>query len=217
MPAEQKPKGEEMAADLVDLAKRVEALEQSNRAIAASIILPDDNTINVAVMRLEEFANNLNKDPLMKKSEAEVRMKAAMDAMASMVSNRAQSNQIDNFGWKKAILESKGIQDLISIADAKQHRAWNKMKNAMDDVSLKSREKHEIIERLTEAEINEEQSVSKLATKREAIIRIIEEKPENKSIDETTIKEELEALNRDMWSIRVAKTIGEAEGNMDAC
>ena len=50
--------------------------------------------------------------------------------------------------WGRSVLESKGIQDVAIISDAKGYRQWNKkLKNALDLIRPKSRDKLEVVER----------------------------------------------------------------------
>ena len=96
------------------------------------------------------------------------------------------------------------------------------MKNALDQIRHKSREKLEIIERLTEESIILKQNEPKLAgkehsAKRHAIIYVISEMESFKEVDKKIIQEELEVLDRDMWSILMAKAQGEALEKLEGC
>ena len=85
------------------------------------------------------------------------KMKSTIEAAATLV-NQAQGKQTERReSWYKAISESKGIQDLTTIADAKQHKQWNKKrKNTLDDVRFKAREDLEVIGMMTEADVSKE-------------------------------------------------------------
>ena len=118
-------------------------------------------------------------------------------------------------GYTRPILESKAIQDVPEITDAKGYRSWNrKMKNAMEQVRPKARNALELVEKMTEVEITTKFSAAGCTTKKEAIIMILEEKYGQSY---RNLEESLEMANRDMWSILSPKSSGEAEEKMEGC
>ena len=58
--------------------------------------------------------------------------------------------------FTKPILESKAIQDIGKLTDAKSYRQWNKkMKNALEQTRAQSRSMLEAVEKMTEEEVIE--------------------------------------------------------------
>ena len=56
--------------------------------------------------------------------------------------------------WWKSVLESKAIQELGPVVDAKQYRQWNKkMKNALEQVRPNARKAFEAVEQFPEEEL----------------------------------------------------------------
>ena len=56
--------------------------------------------------------------------------------------------------FAKPILESKAIQDVGKVTDAKSYRQWNKkMKNALEQTREQSRGMLEVVEKMSEEEI----------------------------------------------------------------
>ena len=96
------------------------------------------------------------------------------------------------------------------------------MKNASDLVRPRSREKLEVVEQLTEEQViaatNDLRNQGVVVhAKRQAIIILICNNPIYNNIDAQKISDELEELDRDMWSILMAKTTGEAEEKLEGC
>ena len=57
-------------------------------------------------------------------------------------------NNQDKDSWYKSVFESKAIQDIGPVVDAKQYRQWNKkMKNAIEQIRPQSRHILDFIEK----------------------------------------------------------------------
>ena len=70
-------------------------------------------------------------------------------AIVGMQPSERQSQPKQDFA--KPILESKAIQDVGKLTDAKSYRQWNKkMKNAMEQTREQSRGMLEVVEKMTE-------------------------------------------------------------------
>lgn len=122
------------------------------------------------------------------------------------------------FSGSKPILESKAIQDIGKLNDAKSYRPWSKkMKNALEQTRVQSRGMLEAVEKLTEPEIIELHSNDDYQSYGEAIIDKMLEKSSVAPSERDTWSAIASELNRDMWAILCAKAEAEAEENMDAC
>lgn len=169
--------------------------------------------------QLEQWVRSQGALPLATKAEVDEKIDVAIKTLTAIVADKPARQD----GWQRSVLESKGIQDVASLSDSKTYRQWNKkLKNALDLVRPKPREKLELIERLTEEEIivasNSLQSIDpSKASKRDAIVYIISNKHPHNSISPDAISSELESLDRDMWSILMSKATGEAEGKLEGC
>merc|ERR1711981_503675 len=74
---------------------------------------------------------------------------------------------------QKSILESKAMQEVDKVVDAKTYRQWNrKMKNALEQTRTKSRPALEILEKMSEEEIQNRQIEGAFLTKKGAIVTI---------------------------------------------
>ena len=147
-------------------------------------------------------------------------LKSQIEEMFDMKINTAMAMaaapQLDREkSYHKPILESNAIKEVPALTNAKGHRSWNrKMKNAMEQVREKSRTTLELLEKLTEEQIQTKYIAGGCTTKKEAIIQVMEEKHGQHYKD---LEEPLEIANRDMWSILSAKSSGEAEEKMEGC
>ena len=86
--------------------------------------------------------------------EAIVSTKMDRDECNGLIDAKLQTAQsLNGNRWDagKPILESKAMQDIGKIGDAKHYGAWSKkMKNAMEQSRVKARAVLEIVEKLTE-------------------------------------------------------------------
>ena len=145
------------------------------------------------VYALQQFANAM--DPSALKSQIEemfdMKINTAMAMAAAPQFDREKS-------YHKPILESNAIKEVPALTDAKGYRSWNrKMKNAMEQVRQKSRTTLELLEKLTEEEIQNKYTAGGCTTKKEAIEEVMEEKHGQHYKD---LEELLEIANRDMCS-----------------
>ena len=108
--------------------------------------------------------------------------------------------------YYKPIPESKSIQEIPSLSDAKGHRSWNrKIKNTMEQVRVKSRSILALLEKSTDDELHNKYHTGGCTTQKEAIVMVMEEKHGQQHKD---LERALEITNRDMWSILRAKSSG---------
>ena len=79
--------------------------------------------------------------------------------------------------WFKSVLESKAVQEIGTVIDAKQYRQWNKkMKNALDQIRPNSRAALDCVEKLSEDEINEANKQGTFDSRRDVIVTVIANK-----------------------------------------
>ena len=79
--------------------------------------------------------------------------------------------------WFKSVLESKAVQEIGNVIDAKQYRQWNKkMKNALDQIRPNSRAILDHVEKLSENEINEANKQGTFDSKLDVIVEVIASK-----------------------------------------
>ena len=79
--------------------------------------------------------------------------------------------------WFKSVLESKAVQEIGNVIDAKQYRQWNKkMKNALEQIRPNSRTVLDLVEKLTEDEINDANKQGIFDSKLEIINTLISNK-----------------------------------------
>ena len=116
------------------------------------------------------------------------------------------------------VLESKAIQEIGKLADAKSYRQWNKkMKNAVKQTRAKSRSMLESVEKMTEEEVIEYHLNNVCSSHGEAIVDMIMNKSTMPPEERGKWKGIADTLNRDMWAILCAKAESEAEEKMDGC
>ena len=90
--------------------------------------------------------------------------------------SRVQSVEKSQSG-SKPILESKAIQEIGKLNDARSYRHWNKkMKNALEQTRMQSRGTLEAAEKLTEEAIIEYHSINHCQSYGETIIAKMLEK-----------------------------------------
>ena len=170
------------------IVSRIEAIErfaESNRIQGAPGFA--DRNLAKIVLDMEIFVKTLVDDPPIKMNEMQTAIENAIktnvDAIIdsklktalqfSNYSNRSETNQ----NWSKSVLESKAIQEIGTVVDAKQYRQWNKkMKNAIDQIRQNSRNVLDCVEKLTEDEINEAIKQGNFDSRRDAIINMISNK-----------------------------------------
>ena len=145
--------------------------------------------------------------------ELSIANKVDRDEANTLIDGKLHTTQ--SSGYHKPVLESKAMQEVAKVADAKQYRAWNKkMKNALEQSRTKSRRVLEMIEKMTEEEVTEELNLGGHPSMKDAIkgVAKIEYPGHDDEIDQ-----KFDELDRDMWAVLCAKTEGEAEEKVDAC
>ena len=84
------------------------------------------------------------------------------------------SQRLHGDASSKPILESKAIQEIGKLTEAKGYRQWNKkMKNALEQTRRQSRGMLEVVEKLTEEEVIEFYSLNNCEYYGEAIIDLM--------------------------------------------
>ena len=123
-----------------------------------------DRSIAKTIMDMEIYVNSLiNNPPIQDQTSDAVldnkiktNIEALIDSKLKTAIAMSKPDYKDDNRWFKSILESKAVQDIGPVVDAKQYRQWNKkMKNAVEQTRQQSRSALEAIERLTEDEIND--------------------------------------------------------------
>ena len=102
--------------------------------------LPHSRGISTAILELEKFVETLKSDPPAAQSAVEALVESKMTAsamLAAAAAATAQASTSDPLNTRTQerkqwpVLESKAIQDIGKISEAKGYRQWNKkMKNA---------------------------------------------------------------------------------------
>jgi hypothetical protein len=137
-------------------------------------------------------------------------------AIIGMQPNERQSQSRPNSA--KPILESKAIQEIGKLTDAKSYRQWNKkMKNALEQTREQSRGMLEVVEKMSEEEIIEHNGNHDSTNYGETIIELMMEKSATPDEEKEWWKGIAKMLNRDMWAILCSKAESEAEEKMDGC
>ena len=102
----------------------IEGFANSNR-------LPGDRTIAKAIIDMEIYVKTLVDDPPVQASRLRTSMSdelgLLMDEKIKTAINMSKggSNQASEIFWK-SVVESKAIQEIGPVVDAKQYRQWNK-------------------------------------------------------------------------------------------
>ena len=202
------------------LAQRLSSLEEDNRVLKMRFGVTPTTDLRHTVDAIQQHVDAQLRDPPETKANVEIRLDMFLKIITEMMNSKTSRS---GDGWNRSVLESKGIQEVAMVENAKTYRQWNKkMKNALDLVRPRSREKLEVVEQLTEEQViaatNElrNQGVA-VHAKRQAIINLICSNPIYHNVDAEEISDELEELDRDMWSILMAKTTGEAEEKLEGC
>ena len=123
-----------------ELLARIGALEQHNLENA----LPDPrgtgfNIRNIAqvLLAMESYVVTLKDNPPIQKSNLDELIDSKLKTAIAM--SKGGNNQ-DKDTWYKSVFESKAIQDIGPVVDAKQYRQWNtKIKNAIEQIRAQSR------------------------------------------------------------------------------
>ena len=116
------------------------------------------------------------------------------------------------------ILESKAIQEIGKLTDAKSYRQWNKkMKNALEQTRAQSRGMLEAVEKMTEEEVIEYHVNNECSSHGEGIIDMMMKKSTMPPEERGKWKGIADTLNRDMWAILCAKAESETEEKADGC
>ena len=110
----------------------------------------------------------------------------------------------------KKILESKAIQSLGKMKEAKKYRSWNlKMRNAFDQARASHGKKVVMwLETVSEKAIDEEQEKDPTTTSLEWIKEIYTRNTNHKYDGITD--EAFEGMNRDLWAVLIEKCENEA-------
>ena len=176
------------------------------------------------VLDMEIFVSTLTNNPPTQTSTVNALIEEKMtlevegliDIKLRTVMQFAKGNARDEGGqsWFKSVVESKAVQEIGPVVDAKQYRQWSKkMKNAIDQIRPHSRTALDHVEKLTEDEINEANRQGTLDSRRDVIITLVANTHgRNQDMSET-----LCSLNTDMWAILSAKAAGEAEEKLESC
>ena len=113
--------------------------------------------------------------------------------------------------WFKPILESKAVSDLPKIADSKGYREWNRqLKNALEQIKPNARKVFAFVEQISEAQIADYKRHNINDAAFECVMDIYDNQGNQYKAKYPDIEEELEKMNRDLWSILVAKAKDEA-------
>ena len=137
-------------------------------------------------------------------------------AIVAMQPNERQPHAKHNFA--KPILESKAIQDVGKVTDAKRYQQWNKkMKNALEQTREQSRGMLEVVEKMSEEEVIQHNVNNDGFTCGESIIELMMVKSGTADEEKEWWKGIAKTLNRDMWAILCSKAESEAEETMDGC
>ena len=214
-----------MATDpaIISRIETLESWKQSNRLPTTDGL--SERNLAKTLMDMEIYVSTLISDPPIKtsnvqeifdnkiKSEIEtlidIKLRTAMQF--SKVGNRDEGG---GQTWYKSVLESKAIQEIGTVVDAKQYRQWSKkMKNALDQIRPNSRTILDHVEKLSEDEINEASKQTNFENRLDVIISVIE----NKRGGNKDMSDLLRTLNVDMWAILSAKAEGEAEEKLESC
>ena len=136
-----------MASAVEEITARVDALEafvQSNRVPGAQG--SGERNLAKVVLDMEICVSTLISDPPVKWNEInsiiENRIKSEIETLIDIKLRTAmQFSKVGNRdegggqSWYKSVLESKAIQEIGTVIDAKQYRQWSKkMKNALDQI-----------------------------------------------------------------------------------
>ena len=203
---------------IVALAQRLSSLEEDNRVLKMRFGVTAITDLRHTVDAIQDHVNKQITDPPETKPSVELRLDMVLKIITEMMNSKPSKG---GDSWNRSVLESKGIQEVPTIENAKTYRQWNKtMKNALDLMRPRSREKLEVVEQLAEEQViaatNDlrNQGVVVHAT-RQAITTLICGNPMYTNLDPQAISNELEKLDRGMWSILMAKTTGEAEEKLE--
>ena len=100
------------------------------------------NEVRMRLDRLEQWVENQIKNPPMYPTTAEEVIDLKIRTAIAISGGGGKGD-----GYFKPILESKAIQDIGKLTDAKSYRTWSrKMKNAIEQTRPKARKVLEIIE-----------------------------------------------------------------------
>ena len=103
--------------------------------------------VNLETRVLQQQQTSSNMEEIERLIDAKLR-----SAIVAMQPTERQPEAKQHFA--KPILESKAIQDVGKVADAKSYRQWNKkMKNALEQTREQSRGMLEVAEKMSEEEI----------------------------------------------------------------
>ena len=163
-----------MAQEIAALAQRIDALESDNRTLHARFTMSGTRDLRSAVDEIETWVTAQLADPPETRRNVELKVETVLQTLTQLMNSSGGGRKESS--WFKSVLESKGTQDVAMIDTAKTYRPWNKkMKNALDLIRPKSREKLEVVEQLTEEQVisafNELKAKGEIiSTKRQAII-----------------------------------------------
>ena len=124
---------------------------------------------------------------------------------AQLENTTQQTSSSDPMNKKKEILESRAIQNLGNLKDAKENRTWNqRLNNAFDQARPQhARKIMNWLESVRENDINEIKEESVFESPVEWVTEFYEAKKSTKHAGIT--KEQLNEMNRDLWAVLVDK------------
>ena len=201
--------------------------EMANRIVALELAMQQQMTTMQSLVMITDVASGQQKSTVATIQDLESWVKQQVadppmtkHAIGDLVDAKLQTaqsfaNQKSNTGFSKPILESKAVQDIGALSDAKTYRRWNmRMKNAIEQTRPLARKVLDVVEKMTEEEIDEEGKLNQHASYCDAIAAVYQNKYEASN---PGLHSALDECNRDLWSLLVAKAEGEAVSKMKAC
>ena len=201
--------------------------EMANRIVALELAMQQQMTTMQSLVPITDVASGQQKSTVATIQDLESWVKQQVadppmtkHAIGDLVDAKLQTaqsfaNQKSNTGFSKPILESKAVQDIGALSDAKTYRRWNmRMKNAIEQTRPLARKVLDVVEKMTEEEIDEEGKLNQHASYCDAIAAVYQNKYEASN---PGLHKALDECNRGLWSLLVAKAEGEAVSKMKAC
>ena len=119
-------------------------------AIEAAIVMPGQRNLVQALSDVEAWVAQQMASP----PPTMPNIEAVIDAKLRTMLNTIQVGHGGQKEVRKLILESKAVQEVERLSDAKGYRAWNKrMKSALEQLRVQSRAFLTYVEKLTEEEV----------------------------------------------------------------
>ena len=122
----------------------IEGFANSNRLL-------NDRTIGKAIIGIEAYVKTRVDDPQIQASGLRTSMNSElgtiMDEKIKTAMNMSKGGIRGTDLWWESILQSKAVQEIGPVVDAKQYRQWNKkMKNAPEQAQPNARQALEFVE-----------------------------------------------------------------------